>query len=653
MQFVQGHIRDANSGRKLQTVGAAKMQNLTPDSLSIRLGICLMLVLGITSVAAFAQTERKPVHNVQPAGPTDSARVIVRLKRDSALRSRHRLLATASASEARGAVTARANSLGARLGMSLRAGRALNTHTQVVTASGISGAALAARLAAEADVEYAVVDQRRTHFTALNDPLYAQGPPISGSTGGPAVGQWYLRAPAGEIASSINAIDAWAVTTGSSNIVVAVLDTGVRAEHPDLAGRLLAGYDIISNAMTANDDSGRDADPSDPGDWVTSHESSGSSQLRGCTVEDSSWHGTKTASLIGAASNNGVGMAGVAWGVSLLPVRVIGKCGGFDSDIIAGMRWAAGLPVPGVPTNTTPARVINMSLGGNGACSAAYLDVIDAISTKQDPAVIVASAGNSLGHAVRAPANCPGVIGVAALRHTGTKVGYSNLGPEISISAPGGNCVNAGSAACLYPILAATNTGITTPLASSYTDSFNYSVGTSFSAPLVAGAAALMLSVNPSLTPAEIKSALQSSARAFPSGSAGGFTQTGAIAACRAPDSSDQLECFCTTSTCGAGMLDVAAAVALVTPTNKILQMSGADCIFNWAERTYPEYFAPAGMASATSAPYYYRYYPGTGNNLGTSSNDNQLWGLGPITDNRLSAFGTVAAFMNMAGCSQ
>ncbi len=635
-------------------VGSAKTQNLIPYSLAIRLGIGLMLALGVMSVAAFAQTDRKPVHSVQPAEPTDSARVIVRLKRDSALRSRHRLPAAASASETLNAVTARANSLGARLGMSLRAGRALNAHTQVVIASGISGAALAGRLAAEADVEYAVVDRRRTHFEAPNDPLYAQGPPITGSVGGPAVGQWYLRAPAGEIVSSINAIDAWAVTTGAPNIVVAVLDSGVRAEHPDLADRLLAGYDMISSATAANDGSGRDADSSDPGDWVTAEESSGPGQFRDCTVQDSSWHGTKTASLIGAASNNGVGMAGVAWGVGLLPVRVIGKCGGFDSDIIAGMQWAAGLPVPGVPANTTPARVINMSLGGEGACSAAYLDAIGAISTKQDPAVIVAAAGNSVGRAVGAPANCPGVIGVASLRHFGTKVGYSNLGPEVSIAAPGGNCVNLGeSAPCLYSILAATNAGITTPLASSYTDSFNRSVGTSNSAPLVAGATALMLSVNPSLTPAEIKTALQSSARTFPSGSAGGSTGTEAITACRAPDASDQLECFCTTSTCGAGMLDVAAAVALVTPTKTNFQTSGADCVFNWAERTYPEYFAPAGIASATYAPYYYRYYQGTGNYLAVSSNDNQLWGQGQITDNRPLALGAVAAYMNMAGCSQ
>ena len=545
------------------------MQDLTPSPLRFCLGIWLTLALGFNSVAVFAQDERNPVHNVRIEEPADAARVIVKLRRDSALLRKHALSATADAGKTLDAVTARANSLGARLGVSLRAGRALNEHAQVVSASGISSAALAERLAAEADVEYAVIDQRRTHFAVPNDPLYTQGPPISGNTGGPTAGQWYLRAPAGEITSGINATGAWDITTGSPDIVVAVLDTGVRPDHPDLANRLLAGYDMVSDVSTANDGDGREADASDPGDWVTASESSNqSSPFYQCDVADSSWHGTQTASLIGAASNNGVGMASVAGGVKLLPVRVLGKCGGYDSDIIAGMNWAAGLPVPGVPTNPTPARVINMSLGGSGACPQSYLDAVNAIIGKQNPAVIVAAAGNSSGHAVSAPANCAGVIGVAGLRHIGTKVGFSDLGPEVSISAPGGNCVNTASGApCLYPILTATNTGTTTPLASSYTDSFNASLGTSFSAPLVAGTVALMLSVQPSLTPVEVKAALQNSVRAFPSASAGSSSQSGTVQDCHAPNGSDQLECYCTTSTCGAGMLDAASALATVTTT--------------------------------------------------------------------------------------
>lgn len=532
----------------------------------LHLGIGLMLALGLGHGAAFAQAERNPGQDLAPRESGEAARVIVKLKPDSALLRKHALLSSASPRETLATVTVRANSLGARLGLSLRAGRALNQHAQVVFASRISSAALAERLSREADVEYAVVDRRRKHFAVPNDPLYAQGPPILNSTGGPIVGQWYLHAPTSALPSSINATGAWDLTTGSSNIVVAVLDSGIRPEHPDLAGRLLAGYNMISDIPTGNDGAGRDVDASDPGDWVTAGEANDpSSPFYQCDASDSSWHGTMTASLIGAASNNGAGMTGVAWGVKLLPVRVLGKCGGYDSDIIAGMQWAAGLPVPGVPANPTPAQVINMSLGSSGACLQSYIEAINAITGKQNPAVIVASAGNSSGQAVSVPANCPGVIAVAGLRHIGTKVGFSDLGPEITLSAPGGNCVNTDSTLpCLYPILAATNTGSSSPVASSYTDAFNSSVGTSFSAPLVAGTAALMLSIQPSLTPAQVTALLQTSARAFPATGAEATVQI-----CHAPSSNvEQLECYCTTSTCGAGMLDSAAAIAAVTSTS-------------------------------------------------------------------------------------
>ncbi len=327
-----------------------------------------------------------------------------------------------------------------------------------------------------------------------------------------------------------------------------------------------------------------------------------------------------TASLIGAASNDGVGMAGVAWGVKLLPVRVLGRCGGYDSDVLAGMLWAAGLSVPGVANNPNPARVLNLSLGGSGSCSQSYRDAISRITTKDNPAVVVASAGNSTGHAVGAPANCPGVIAVAGLRHIGTKVGFSDLGPEITISAPGGNCVNvAANTPCLYPILAASNTGTTGPLASTYTDSFNASVGTSFSAPLVAGTVALMLSAQPILTPSMVKSMLQSSARPFPSSGAADDPSTGPIQACHAPDGRDQLQCYCSLTTCGAGMLDAGRALATVLGTQS------HDCLFNWAEKNYNGYFAPAA-ASQFLGPYYYRHYPAINSYLGVSSENNKVY---------------------------
>lgn len=507
-----------------------------------------------------------PVHAATPPAVTGiaQARVIVKFKADSLL-LRKQVLSAADEH------TSQAQTLGQRTGLALRSGAGVADRTQVMFASGITSSQLAARLAQEGDIEYAVVDQRRHRFAAPNDPLYAAG--LGGNE--PAVGQWYLRAPQGEVKSSLDVETAWAITTGSPTIVVAVLDTGVRFDHADLqrvgaGGNLLPGYDMIHDANVANDGDGRDADPSDPGDWVTQAEiDTVGGPFAGCTSgpENSSWHGTQTAGLIGALTNNGIGMASVGRNVRVLPVRVLGKCGGFDSDIIAGMRWAAGINVPGVPLNTTPARVLNLSLGGDGACSAAYQQAVAEISATG--AVIVASAGNSAGHAVSTPANCPGVIGVAGLRHVGSKVGFSDLGPEISISAPAGNCINIGvGQPCLYPIITTGNGGTREPRAGSsiYTDSFNTSLGTSFSAPLVAGTVALMLSAQPALTTAEVLTVLKLSARVFPT-TGGSNDDNTPVRQCTAPQLDannkpvDQLQCYCTTTTCGAGMLNAGAAV--------------------------------------------------------------------------------------------
>ncbi len=490
-----------------------------------------------------------------------TGRVIVKFKADSSLVS-------ARTVSPAGATAARAGALGARLGLPLSAGATVSDLAQVVFARGVTSAELAQLLARQSDVEYAVPDERRRIVGAPNDPLYAAGVPDNG----PAVGQWYLRAPSGDVQSSLNIEAAWAVTTGSPDIVVAVVDTGVRYEHPDLlevavAGNLLAGYDMTSDPAVANDGDGRDADASDAGDWVTQAElMQPGGPFSGCarSPERSSWHGTQVSGLIAALTHNGIGMAGAAPGVRVLPVRVLGKCGGHDSDILAGMRWAAGLSVPGVPVNPYPARVINMSLGGGGACSAAYQEAVDQITAAGT--VIVAAAGNSSGHAVATPANCSGVIAGAGLRHVGTKVGFSSLGPEVAISAPGGNCVNtANSSPCLYPILTTTDSGTTVPAGSTYTDSFNTSLGTSYSTPLVAGVAALALSRHRTLTPPQVKQLLQGTARPFPSLGSVGSSST--APECTPPQHNllglpaDQLECYCTTATCGAGMLDAGAAL--------------------------------------------------------------------------------------------
>ena len=404
-----------------------------------------------------------------------------------------------------------------------------------------------ARLRADPTVQYAEVDQRRYAHALPNDPLYA--------------GQWYMHADASAIAS-VNAAAAWDRTTGTAGLVIAELDTGVLYDHPDLlradaSGRLLPGYDFISDPIVANDGNGRDADASDPGDWVSSADVSA---IQGCTSADignSSWHGTRVAGILGAATNNGLGIAGINWSGWILPVRVLGKCGGSDSDIMAAMLWAAGLHVDGVPDNQFPARIINLSLGGTGACPAGYQTVLSQLAAAG--VLVVASAGNE-GGPVDAPANCAGVAGIAGLRHLGTKVGFSSLGPEIALSAPGGNCVNA-SGPCLYSIDTSYNTGTTVPATNSYTDQSIANLGTSFSAPIVAGIAGLMKAANGNLNSAQLIARLREGATVFPTTS----TTTPAPPSCHVPaNASDvqNIECICTAQTCGAGMANADGALA-------------------------------------------------------------------------------------------
>ncbi len=467
--------------------------------------------------------------------------------------------------------------MAARRGVALQGQRSLGAEVRLVTARGSSSAELARRLAADPEVAYAVPDRRMRRFALPNDPLYT-----TGGANGPLDGQWYLRPPNSLFVAAIDAQTAWDTTRGSPSVVVAVLDTGVRFNHPDLGrvgsgGKLLPGYDFITRTAVAGDGGGRDADASDPGDFVLQADLDGGNLGSDCELEDSSWHGTQVAGIVGALTDNAVGMAGTGWDVRLLPLRVLGKCGGFESDIVAAMRWAAGITVSGVPDNTTPAQVLNLSLGGSGACGAAYADAVTDVTARG--VAVVASAGNTVGHAVSAPANCPGVIGVAALRHVGSKVGFSDLGPEVALSAPGGNCVNiAANEPCLYPLLTTTDSGETAPAGPTYTDGLNITVGTSFSAPLVSGVAALALAVQPALTPAELRSLLRRTTRPFPTSGGSAATPT-----CTPPRFTsggapvDQAECYCTTDTCGAGMLDARAAVrAALGPIVRIALGSAA-----------------------------------------------------------------------------
>lgn len=501
-----------------------------------------------------------------------TARVIVGYRRDAELARRHPLRPGVPRREAGALLQRRADALAAHAGRALASGRAVGSRAQVVRAVGISSEALARQLAAHPDVAWVAVDGWRRASSAPNDSFYAAGPALGNGVGGPEAGQWYLRKPDGTFVSAINAEAAWTRSTGRG-IVVAVLDTGVRFEHPDLGdARVLPGYDMVKDPATGNDGvGGRDPDASDPGDAITEAEANTVSgpfyggPPRNCTERDrvtnryraseSSWHGTEVVGLLAAATNNDFGIAGVAHGAQVLPVRVLGKCGGYDSDIQAGIYWAAGIDQPGLPPNPTPARVINLSLGGFGPCSRAYQQAIDEVAALG--VVVVAAAGNDASGAVGTPANCQRVIAVTGLRHAGTKVGFSALGPEVAIAAPGGNCVNFRSGQpCLYPLLTTTNLGSNQPGASGFTDSFRISVGTSFSAPLVSGAAAMILALRPEWGQSDVLRVLQASARGFPEAVPGS-----GVVQCPARDPED--ECRCTTALCGAGMLDIDAALTL------------------------------------------------------------------------------------------
>jgi serine protease len=368
-------------------------------------------------------------------------------------------------------------------------------------------ARLAARLAALPEVEYAEPDAIMRPALVPTDPEYSA--------------QWHYFE-----AQGINLPAAWDVITGSTGIYIAVLDTGITV-HPDLDGRWAGGYDFISAPSVAVDGDGRDPDPHDPGDWYPAN---------GCGVpspaQNSSWHGTHVAGTIGAAAD-GAGVVGVNWVSQLVIVRVLGKCGGLLSDIAEGMLWAAGLSVSGVPANLHPARVINLSLGGQGSCSATYQNAINAVVAQG--AVVVVAAGNSNADASGyQPANCNGVITVAATTRSGSRAAYSNYGSLVDISAPGGSTsANSPSPAPNNAVLSTLNAGTTVPAAASY----GFYQGTSMAAPHVAGVASLMLSANPALTPSQVAQILRNTARAFPGGST------------------------CNTSICGSGIVDAGAAL--------------------------------------------------------------------------------------------
>ncbi len=371
------------------------------------------------------------------------------------------------------------------------------------------------RLAQSSEIEYLEADRLYQPQLAPNDELYEE--------------QWHYFNPI----SSIRADLAWdlAYPNGFNNpgrlddITVAVLDTGI-INHEDLSDNILPGYDFISSTQTSIDGNGRDDDPTDPGDFITANQCG-----NGIPAAPSSWHGSHVAGTIAAVTNNGIGIAGVAPNAKILPVRVLGRCGGSLSDIIDAIAWAAGLPVENVDPNPNPAKIINLSLGTPGPCNAAINEVIS--DARDIGVLVVAAAGNSNSPAENLnPGNCPNTLTVSAIGETGSKAPYSNTGSNVDVAAPGGNGMNANPADA--GVISTVDEGARNRIG----DTYSGYVGTSMAVPHVVGVAAMMFGANTQLSVADVENTIIETVRPFSSPCTG----------------------------CGAGLVDARAALESVMP---------------------------------------------------------------------------------------
>ncbi|WP_371680242.1 S8 family serine peptidase [Streptomyces sp. NBC_01276] len=426
---------------------------------------------------------------------------------------------TASEASSNTAAADDAAAKGKKAGKKAKFDRRLGTGAALVNLGGsvapAEAADVMAQFRADPDVAYVEPDSRAYAMSTPDDTEYAK--------------QWDLFEPT----AGMNVPAAWDKTTGSG-VTVAVIDTGYVA-HSDVAPNIVAGYDFISSSTAARDGNGRDNNPADQGDWSAAGECG-----TGSKASDSSWHGTHVAGTIAAAANNAKGVAGIAYNAKIQPVRVLGKCGGATSDIVDAITWASGGSVAGVPANATPAKVINMSLGGSGACTATYQNAINA-AVARGTTVVVAAGNSNADAAGFSPSSCNNVINVAATNRTGDRSFYSNFGAIIDVAAPGGETRRATDTPGTVTtpengILSSLNAGTTTPGAEIYKP---YQ-GTSMAAPHVAGLAALLVAAKPSLTPAQVEAAIKANARPLAGTCTGG---------------------------CGAGLADAAATVNAVTST--------------------------------------------------------------------------------------
>ncbi|WP_327185648.1 S8 family peptidase [Streptomyces sp. NBC_01334] len=472
--------------RKLISVAAASAALLTAASTASAVAAQETVSQGSTVPAA--QTEAAP--------GTPAERLIVGYK-SGAAEARSNPAAEADAA-AKGEKTGEDVDFQRRLGT----GAALVDLGDDLTKADVAD--VVAQYRADPQVAYVVPDRLNKPKADPNDTEYTK--------------QWDLF----ESTAGMNVPGAWATSTGTG-VTVAVIDTGYVA-HTDLAANIVGGYDFIADTAVSVDGDGRDGNPADPGDYYAADECGS-----GIPASNSSWHGTHVAGTIAAVTNNSKGVAGIAYGAKISPVRVLGKCGGYDSDIIDAITWASGGTVSGVPANSNVAKVINMSLGGDGACTSATQSAITA-AVNRGTTVVVAAGNESDNVANHSPGNCNNVISVAATNRTGAKASYSNYGSLVDISAPGGQT----STGTANGILSTLNSGTKTPSSESYA----YYQGTSMATPHIAGLVALVKSANSALTPAQIETAIKNNARALPGACSGG---------------------------CGAGLADAARTVQAVS----------------------------------------------------------------------------------------
>lgn len=465
--------------------------NLKPFSkASALLHALLALALSFTVAAAHAAEKAKPPRTFAKAA-TDSSKVrgiIIKYRQGTALTKR--LSSQYAGQNAAGLGFTKASTAANRQGISLLFDKTLATGGHLLRQSTTLRPAqlrhLIQEIAQDPSVEYVEADGIRRHMWAPNDPSY----------------MWQWQYWLTQATTNIAMPAAWDLASGNG-VRVAVIDSGITA-HPDLAPNLIGGYDFISSAWMGNDGNGRDSDPSDPGDAVSASDS-----YWECgddyTEYPSSWHGTHVAGIVSAVANNGIGIAGVAHGAKVVPVRVLGRCGGQTSDIADAVIWAAGGSVAGVPANPYPARVINLSLGAWDVCSATEQAAIN--TARGLGALVVVSAGNESDNVLNhAPANCDGVLTVGASSDLSDKAYFSNFGATVGMSAPGAN------------ILSTYNLGYWGPGTADY----DYMNGTSMAAPHVAGVAALLLQLNPGFTADQVAARLKLGTTAFSGGSCSG-----------------------------------------------------------------------------------------------------------------------------------